>query len=304
MANNYEFTVETGGIRLDNFLLEKLDDRTRSYIKTLIDNEKVFVNEKVVKAGYKVKPNDKICVEVEDVKATDIVAENIPLDIVYEDDDLAVINKKQGMVVHPARGCYSGTLVNAIMFHMNKLSSVNGEIRPGIVHRLDKDTSGLIVIAKNDKTHLELQRQIQTKECHRIYRAVVHGKFKEDEGTIQNYLARGKTEHQKIFVVREGEGRLAITNYKTLKVAKGFSYVEFELKTGRTHQIRVHCAHLGHPIVADPLYGRKDDRFDYLKGQLLHACKLEFTHPKTKEKMDFSASIPDYFEDFLNKFIN
>ena len=304
MENNFEFTVDVCGARLDNFLLEKLEDRTRSYIKTLIDNDKVFVNDKVVKAGYKVKMGDKISVEIEEVKSTDILAEDIPLDIVYEDEDLAVINKKQGMVVHPARGCYSGTLVNAIMYHMNKLSSVNGEVRPGIVHRLDKDTSGLIVIAKNDKTHLELQKQIQTKECHRIYRAIVHGKFREDEGVIENYLARGKTEHQKIFVVREGEGRLAITKYKTLKTHQGFSYMEFELKTGRTHQIRVHCSHFGHPIVGDPVYGRKDERFDYLNGQLLHAYKLEFTHPTTKEKMEFVAEIPDYFKDFLDKFVN
>lgn len=304
MTNNYEFTVEIGGLRLDNYLLEKLGDRTRSYIKTLIDSDKVFVNGKVVKAGYKVKENDRVLVEIEDIKPTDIVPEDIPLDIVYEDDDLAVINKKQGMVVHPARGCYSGTLVNAIMHHMNELSSINGEVRPGIVHRLDKDTSGLIVIAKNDKTHLELQKQIQSKECHRIYRAIIYGKFKEDEGVIENYLARGKTEHQKIFVVREGEGRLAITKYKTLKTVKGFSYMEFELKTGRTHQIRVHCSHLGHPIVGDPVYGRKDERFDYLNGQLLHAHKLIFTHPRTKEKMEFVANLPSYFEEFLNKFVN
>ena len=304
MENSFEFTVDVCGARLDNFLLEKLEDRTRSYIKTLIDNDKVLVNDKVVKAGYKVKVGDIIAVEVEEVKSTDILAEDIPLDIVYEDEDLAVINKKQGMVVHPARGCYSGTLVNAIMYHMNKLSSINGEVRPGIVHRLDKDTSGLIVIAKNDKTHLELQKQIQTKECHRIYRAIVHGKFREDEGVVENYLARGKTEHQKIFVVREGEGRLAITKYKTLKTHQGFSYMEFELKTGRTHQIRVHCSHFGHPIVGDPVYGRKDERFDYLNGQLLHAYKLEFTHPTTKEKMEFVAEIPDYFKDFLDKFVN
>ena len=304
MENNFEFTVDVCGARLDNFLLEKLEDRTRSYIKTLIDNDKVLVNDKVVKAGYKVKMGDKISVEIEEVKSTDILAEDIPLDIVYEDEDLAVINKKQGMVVHPARGCYSGTLVNAIMYHMNKLSSINGEVRPGIVHRLDKDTSGLIVIAKNDKTHLELQKQIQTKECHRIYRAIVHGKFREDEGVVENYLARGKTEHQKIFVVREGEGRHAITKYKTLKTHQGFSYMEFELKTGRTLQIRVHCSHFGHPIVGDPVYGRKDERFDYLNGQLLHAYKLEFTHPTTKEKMEFVAEIPDYFKDFLDKFVN
>ena len=304
MENNFEFVVEVAGIRLDNFVLEKLNDRTRSYIKNLIDNDKVLVNGKVVKAGYKVKENDVVTVEIEDAVSTDIVPEDIPLDIVYEDEDLAVINKKQGMVVHPARGCYSGTLVNAIMHHMNKLSSINGEIRPGIVHRLDKDTSGLIVIAKNDKTHLALQKQIQSKECHRIYRAICLGKFRQEEGVIQNYLARGKTEHQKIFVVREGEGRLAITNYKVLKVSGGFSYVEFELKTGRTHQIRVHSAHLGHPVIGDPLYGRKDDRFNFLNGQLLHAYKLEFTHPTTNEKMEFTADFPEYFKDFLNKFVN
>ena len=298
MGNKFEFKVDVAGVRLDNFVLENLTDKTRSYIKNLIDNDKVLVNGKVVKAGYKVKENDVITVEVDEVVSTDIVAEDIPLDIVYEDSDLAVINKKQGMVVHPARGCYSGTLVNAIMFHMNKLSTINGDVRPGIVHRLDKDTSGLIVIAKNDKTHVDLQKQIQSKECHRIYRAICLGKFRQEEGVIQNYLARGKSEHQKIFVVREGEGRLAITNYKVLKVSGGFSYVEFDLKTGRTHQIRVHAAHLGHPVVGDPLYGRKDERFSFLNGQLLHAYKIEIIHPILKEKMVFEVEPPEEWGEY------
>lgn len=284
--------------RLDMFVLECLQDKTRSFIKNLIDNEKVLVNNKSVKSGYKLRVNEEVSITLPEPVPTDILPEDIKIDIVYEDDYLAVINKPQNMVVHPAGSLRTGTLVNALMFHMKSLSSINGEIRPGIVHRLDKDTSGLIVIAKDDKTHLELQKQIQDKTCHRIYRAVAYGKFNNESGTIETCLARGNSQHEKIFVVPFGQGRLAITNYKVLEYSKGFSYVEYELKTGRTHQIRVHSAHLNHPIVGDKLYGRKGEKFN-LAGQLLHAYKLIFVHPVTKQKMEFCAEIPDYFEDFL-----
>ena len=285
--------------RLDIFLLEKFPDRTRSFLKNLIEKEKVFVNDKLVKSGYKLKQNDSINVILPEPELVDIVAENIPIDIVYEDEYLAVINKPQNMVVHPAGSLKSGTLVNALMYHMKSLSSINGEVRPGIVHRLDKDTSGLIVIAKDDKTHLSLQKQIQEKTCHRIYRAVAYGKFNQEEGTIETCLARGRSQHEKIFVVPFGQGRIAITNYKVLDYNKGFSYVEYELKTGRTHQIRVHSSHLNHPIVGDKLYGKKGEKFN-LAGQLLHAYKLVFVHPVTGENMEFCAELPDYFQKFLD----
>lgn len=285
--------------RLDMFLLEKFPDRTRSFLKNLIEKEKVLVNDKLVKSGYKLKQNDNVSVVLPEPELVDIVAENIPIDIVYEDEHLAVINKPQNMVVHPAGSLKSGTLVNALMYHMNSLSSINGEIRPGIVHRLDKDTSGLIVIAKDDKTHLALQKQIQEKTCHRIYRAVTYGKFNQEEGTIQTCLARGRSQHEKIFVVPFGQGRIAITNYRVLNYNKGFSYVEYELKTGRTHQIRVHSSYLNHPIVGDKVYGKKGEKFNLI-GQLLHAYKLVFVHPVSQEKMEFCAEIPDYFQKFLD----
>lgn len=285
--------------RLDMFLLEKFPDRTRSFLKNLIEKEKVLVNDKLVKSGYKLKQNDNVSVVLPEPELVDIVAENIPIDIVYEDEHLAVINKPQNMVVHPAGSLKSGTLVNALMYHMKSLSSINGEIRPGIVHRLDKDTSGLIVIAKDDKTHLALQKQIQEKTCHRIYRAVTYGKFNQEEGTIQTCLARGRSQHEKIFVVPFGQGRIAITNYRVLNYNKGFSYVEYELKTGRTHQIRVHSSYLNHPIVGDKVYGKKGEKFNLI-GQLLHAYKLVFVHPVSQEKMEFCAEIPDYFQKFLD----
>lgn len=291
------------GSRLDNFLLLKLSDKTRSYIKNLIQKGQVLVNDNQLKAGYSLRLNDNVCVSIEDPIPTDINPENIPLDIVYQDDDLAVINKPQGMVVHPSSGCYSGTLVNALMYHMKDLSGINGEIRPGIVHRLDKDTSGLIVIAKNDTSHVNLAEQIQQKTCKRIYQAIVYGVVKQDEGVIETYLNRGHSERKKIFVVRKGEGKLAITHYRVLKRFKGFTLVEYELKTGRTHQIRVHSSYIGHPVVGDPVYCKVEDKFG-LKGQLLHAINLSFTHPKTNKFMSFSASLPEYFKNFLNKLEN
>ncbi|MBQ9792398.1 MAG: RluA family pseudouridine synthase [Clostridia bacterium] len=296
---NFIISADDINKRLDMFLLEKFPDRTRSFLKNLIEKEKVFVNDKTVKSGYKLKQNDSVSVTLPEPEIVDIVAENIPIDIVYEDDYLAVINKPQNMVVHPAGSLKSGTLVNALMYHMKSLSSINGEVRPGIVHRLDKDTSGLIVIAKDDKTHLSLQKQIQEKTCHRIYRAVAYGKFNQEEGTIETCLARGRSQHEKIFVVPFGQGRIAITNYKVLNYNKGFSYVEYELKTGRTHQIRVHSSHLNHPIVGDKVYGKKGEKFN-LAGQLLHAYKLVFVHPVTGENMEFCAEIPDYFKKFLD----
>lgn len=298
-----EFIVEniTNNMRLDVFVQENiLKTLTRSQVKNLITEHKILVNNKAVKAGYIVKKSDTILYE-EPIKQTmNVEPENIKLEIVYEDDYLAVINKPQNMVVHPAGNLRSGTLVNALLYHFKILSKINGEFRPGIVHRLDKDTSGLIVVAKDDKTHLELQKQIQNKNCHRIYKAVTYGKFNSPEGTIDTYLARGKSQYEKIFVTPTGQGRRAITNYKVLSYNSGFSFVQYELKTGRTHQIRVHSAHLGHPIVGDRLYGKKLEKFN-LSGQLLHATNLIFVHPVFKKQMNFSSPLPDYFNNFLKE---
>ena len=286
--------------RLDMFLLEKLQDKTRSFIKNLIEKGLVTVGGRVVKAGYKLGIGEEIEIEIPDPIPTDILPENIPLNIVYEDSDLMVINKPQGMVVHPASGCYTGTLVNALMYHIKDLSGINGELRPGIVHRLDKDTAGLLLIAKNDMAHVSLAEQIKEKSCKRRYKALVFGNPKDDEGVITTYLNRGFNERKKIFVVREGEGKIAITHYKVIKRFKGYALMEYELKTGRTHQIRVHSHYIGHPVVGDPVYSKVQDKFD-LKGQLLVAYNIEFTHPRSGERLSFEIPLPDYFEDVLSK---
>ena len=286
--------------RLDMFLREKLQDKTRSFIKNLIEKGLVTVGGKVVKAGYKLGIGEEIEIEIPDPIPTDILPENIPLNIVYEDSDLMVINKPQGMVVHPASGCYTGTLVNALMYHIKDLSGINGELRPGIVHRLDKDTAGLLLIAKNDMAHVSLAEQIKEKSCKRRYKALVFGNPKDDEGVITTYLNRGFNERKKIFVVREGEGKIAITHYKVLTRFKGYALMEYELKTGRTHQIRVHSQYIGHPVVGDPVYSKVQDKFD-LKGQLLVAYNIEFTHPRSGERLSFEIPLPDYFEDVLSK---
>lgn len=290
--------VEDGGKRLDVFLTEQLADISRSLIKNLIDQNKVYVNGKNVKAGYKLNIGDKVEITIPEPEVADILPENIPLDIVYEDDDIIVVNKPQGMVVHPAGKLKTGTLVNALMFHTKNLSGINGKIRPGIVHRIDKDTSGLLVVAKNDFCHSNLQKQIQDKTCHRIYKAVCYGIFQNKNGVITTDLARGKEHHEMIYVVPRGQGRYAETHYTVIDENRGFSLVKFELKTGRTHQIRVHAKHIGHPVVGDKLYGRKDEKFG-LAGQLLHAEILILTHPKTGERMEFYAPLPDYFKEFL-----
>ncbi len=299
------FIVDKADIqqRLDSFLLTKMQDCTRSHIKNMIQNSQVSVNDKTVKAGYSLRQGDRVSVSVLEPVSTDINPENIPLNIVYQDDDLAVINKPQGMVVHPSSGCYSGTLVNALLYCMKDLSGINGEIRPGIVHRLDKDTSGLIIIAKNDKAHVDLAKQIQDKVCKRNYKALVYGSLKQDSGVIQTNLQRGIHERKKIFVVRPNEGKVAITHYKVLTRYKGYTLVEYELKTGRTHQIRVHSTYIGHPIVGDKTYYNQVDKTG-LAGQLLHAYKISFYHPTTKQLMEFTCPLPDYFENFINTLQN
>ncbi|MBE5762730.1 MAG: RluA family pseudouridine synthase [Clostridiales bacterium] len=284
--------------RIDIFLNEELD-LSRSYIKTLIEKQNILVNsQEIKKAGYVVKDNDVITITIPEAEILNLEPENIDIDIIYEDDDFAVINKPQGMVVHPAPGAYEHTLVNALLYHLKNLSDINGVVRPGIVHRLDKDTSGLIVVAKNNEAHLDLQEQIATKAAKRYYKALVDGIVKKDEGVINTLIDRSKKD-RKMMAVSNDTGRIAITHFKVLERFRNYTFMEYELKTGRTHQIRVHSKFIGHPVVGDPVYGGSN-KFN-LNGQLLHAFKLELTHPRTKEHMEFFAPLPKYFEDVLDK---
>lgn len=287
---------EDQGKRIDIYLNEELD-LSRSYLKKLIEDNKVLVNNKVVtKSGYSIKSNDCIQIEIPDVEVLDLTPENIPLDIVYQDDDMVVINKQQGLVVHPASGSLSHTLVNALLYHIDNLSNINGVIRPGIVHRLDKDTSGLIVVAKNDAAHVDLQEQIASKTAKRFYKALVDGVVNQDSGKIETLIDRSQKD-RKMMAVSRNTGRIAITYYKVLERFNRYTLMEYELKTGRTHQIRVHSKHIGHPVVGDFTYGGSN-KFN-LNGQLLHAYKLELLHPRTKQKMIFEAPLPEYFEAVL-----
>lgn len=291
-------SAEDKGERLDSYLAHSLDNITRSRVKNLIDDGAVTVCDKVVKkSGYTLKESDFISISFEEPTELKATPEDLPIDIVYQDADFLVINKAQGMVTHPATGSPSGTLVNALLYHVKDLSGINGVLRPGIVHRLDKDTSGLIMVAKNDKAHLSLSAQIAEKSAKRYYIALVDGNIKEDEGIINQPIARHRTERKKMAV--DKDGRVAKTAFKVLERFKNYTLVEYELFTGRTHQIRVHSSYIHHPVVGDPVYGGSN-KF-HLDGQLLHAFKLELTHPSTGERMTFEAKIPDYFEKVLEK---
>lgn len=291
--------VEEGGNRLDAYLAEQYPQFSRSFFKNLIAQEAVLLDGKAAKAGAKLKLGALITFEVPELEQTQIVAQNIPLEIVYQDADIAVVNKPQGMVTHPAPGNYEGTLVNAILYHIGDLSGINGELRPGIVHRLDKDTSGLLVIAKNDAAHHSLSDQIAKKDAKRFYYALVHGNIRSDEGAILTQIDRDPRDRKRMAVVRAG-GREAETHYRVLERFAGYTLVECELKTGRTHQIRVHLKHIGHPVVGDIIYTKQKNPFG-LSGQLLHAHRLVLTHPTTGKEMEFSASLPDYFKRVLEK---
>lgn len=286
-------------IRLDVFLASETD-WTRSQIKLQIDSKNALVNGKPQKAGFLIKNGDIVSLSFSKGEISS-KPEDIPLDIVYEDDYLAVINKPQGMVVHPAPGSLSHTLVNALLFHFSSLSHGSDSIRPGIVHRIDKDTSGLLVVAKTDESHASLAAQIAKHTCFRHYLALLEGNLKEDEGTISTYISRSKTD-RKVMEVSDS-GKLAITHYKVIARYKDYCFVEFILETGRTHQIRVHSKHLGHPIVGDKTYGREKQKFN-LEGQLLHAYKLELDHPKTNKRLTFECALPEYFSNILNKIEN
>ncbi|MDI3478221.1 MAG: rRNA synthase [Thermoanaerobacterium sp.] len=282
--------------RIDSFLASELD-YTRSYLKKLILNGLVKVNGSSIKPNYKLKEGDSVDVNIPEAEEIDLMPENIPLDIIYEDDDIIVINKPQGMVVHPAPGNYSGTLVNALLYHCKNLSGINGELRPGIVHRLDKDTSGVMVVAKNDKAHLDLSNQIKERTILKKYIAIVEGVIKDDEGSIEAPIGRDHVERKKMAVTEDG--RYALTLYKVLERYKNNSLIEATIKTGRTHQIRVHMSYIGHPIVGDEVYGYKKQRFNLL-GQALHSKLLGLVHPSKKIYMEFEAPIPEYFERLIN----
>lgn len=286
------------GKRLDIFLSEMLKDLTRSQIKKSIEEGLTLVNDKSTKSGKTLKLGDVVFFESLEVDIS-VEPENIPLSIVYEDEDLAVINKPQGMTVHPAPGNYTGTLVNALLYHFKNISNIGGNIRPGIVHRIDKDTSGLLVVAKNNKAHLCLAKQIAEKTCKRTYWALVEGVLKTEKGTINKPIGRSLSDRKKMAIVFNGKS--AITHYSVIEKFKDATLVEFNLETGRTHQIRVHSKELGHPIIGDKTYGFKNQRFN-LGGQLLHAYKLKLIHPTTKKKMEFEAPLPDYFSKILEIF--
>lgn len=294
------FVAEDNFKRTDSFLSENMEEITRSAIKKLIDEGNVLLNGKSVKAGQSIKKGDKVEITLPDPIELSVKPENIPLDVIYQDNDIAIINKPQGMVVHAGSGNATGTLVNALLFHLDSLSGINGVIRPGIVHRIDKDTSGLLVVAKNDRAHVELSKQIAEKTCHRIYYALLEGIVKEDSGRITTEIGRDPSDRIKMTVLQGGKGKIAITDYETIKrYPQGYTLMRFSLHTGRTHQIRVHAKYVGHPIVGDPVYGYKKQKFD-LKGQLLHAEKLILTHPVTGEEMTFEAPLPDYFQRVLD----
>lgn len=300
MEQNIEIVVEDNiGLRLDKFLCDKLPDYTRSFIQKQIEDGNVKVNGQVGVSRYKVRGKDTIEVVVPAPREVDIIAEDIDINIVYEDQDLIIVDKPQDMVVHPAPGNYTGTLVNALLYHCkDNLSGINGEIRPGIVHRIDKDTSGLLMIAKNDKTHLGLSELLKDHDITRKYHAVVYGNVKEDEGTIEKPIARSPKDRKKMAIV-EG-GRYAKTHYKVLERFKGYTYIELTLFTGRTHQIRVHMTSIGHPLLGDPIYGREKHPFG-LDKQMLHARTLGFVHPTTQNYVEFNSELPQYFNNVLDK---
>lgn len=299
---NYIVDREDTRKRLDVYISEKNSDITRSYIKNLIDDGRILVNGVLQKSGYKVKEMDIVMVDIPKDEVLDIIPEDIKIDIMYEDDDIIIVNKSKGMVVHPANGNYTGTLVNALMYsHKDRLSSINGTIRPGIVHRIDKDTSGILVIAKNDNAHKKLSEQFKVHSINRKYIALVKGIVKEDEFTINLPIGRSTKDRKKMAVVYKNS-RNAVTHIRVLKrfYSSSVTLVEATLETGRTHQIRVHMSHLHYPLVGDEVYGRKDPKFK-IEGQMLHAKLLGINHPTTNEYMEFEADLPKYFKDILDK---
>ena len=295
---SHEILITESGMRADKLISATLPDLSRSAVQGLIAEGNVFCNGKPIQKSTKLPVGAILTVEIPPARPLDVKPENIPLDIVYEDDDLLVVNKPKGMVVHPAAGNYDGTLVNALLYHCgDSLSGINGVIRPGIVHRIDKDTSGLLIVAKNDTAHRHLAEQIKEHSFTREYRSVVYGKITED-GTVDAPIARHPQERKRMAVIRSESAREAVTHYFVVKQFSGFTQLRLRLETGRTHQIRVHMAHIGHPVAGDPVYGPKKI-ITSLQGQCLHAGLIGFVHPRTGEYMEFEAPLPQYFTDFI-----
>ena len=296
----FSASTEDSGIRVDRFLQARLPDHSRSAIQKWMEDGCVLVNGKSVAKNYKLSGACEILVRIPEPQELQVRAENIPLDIVYEDDDLLVVNKPKGMVVHPAPGNSDGTLVNALLYHCKgSLSGINGVIRPGIVHRIDKDTSGLLMVAKNDRAHLGLAEQIKEHSFDRVYETVVYGQFKEDSGTVNAPIGRHPVDRKRMAVIAS-HSREAVTHFQVLERLNGFTHLRVQLETGRTHQIRLHMAYIGHPVAGDPVYGPRKV-ISELHGQCLHAREIGFTHPVTGERMHFSSPLPDYFVRFLNQ---
>lgn len=296
-------TSEMAGKRLDVVLSEQCSDLTRSYINKLCKEERAALNGKTSKGNKKCKEGDVITLQVPEPTELEILPEEMNLDIVYEDQDVILINKPKGMVVHPAAGHYSGTLVNGLMAHCkDDLSGINGVLRPGIVHRIDKDTTGILIVCKNDMAHQSIAKQLYDHSITRKYHAIVYGNIKEEEGTVNAPIGRSLKDRKKMGIVMDGKH--AVTHYKVLKrLKKGFTYIECQLETGRTHQIRVHMASIKHPLLGDDVYGPKKSKYT-LEGQCLHAKVLGFVHPRTGEYMEFEVHLPEYFEKLLNKLDN
>lgn len=293
-------TAVQSGERIDRFLSGDLEGLSRSYIQKLLKEGGITVDGKAVKSNYKLNAGDEILVQIPDPEPMDILPEDIPLDILYEDEDILVVNKPKGMVVHPSPGHYSHTLVNAVLFHCGgRLSGINGVLRPGIVHRIDMDTTGSLLICKNDRAHQILADDLKEHNITRRYHAVVHGNLKEDTGTVNAPIGRHPVDRKKMST-KAPNGRHAVTHYRVLERFGNYTYIECELETGRTHQIRVHMASIGHPLLGDEVYGRGKNPF-HLEGQTLHAMVLGFVHPSTGEYMEFEAPLPEYFEELLRK---
>lgn len=297
--NEYKIKKEDEGIRLDKIISQLEKDISRTTIQRMIEEGNILVNGNIIKTSYKVAEGDIITIQKEEPKETDLIPQDIPLNIIFEDNDILIINKEKGMVVHPGNGNPDGTLVNAIMARCkDSLSGIGGKIRPGVVHRIDKDTSGLVIIAKNDKAHIDISEQIKNREVEKIYLALVRGNIKETEAVINMPIGRSSKDRKKMAV--DKKGKEAITEFKVLEKFDGFTYVEVKIKTGRTHQIRVHMAEIGYPIVGDEVYSNGKNPFG-IRGQMLHAAKLGFIHPRTKEKVVFEAPLPEYFEKILEE---
>lgn len=297
---NFEVTYEYENERLDKFLTAIFPERSRTYFSKLIKEGHVTMDQKVLKANYRLHTDDLITVETPPAEQVEILPENIPLDILYEDDALLVVNKPKGMVVHPSAGHYSGTLVNAVMYHCrDELSGINGVIRPGIVHRIDKDTTGSLIVCKTDAAHLHIAEQIKNHSCNRRYRGIVIGNITDDTGTVTGAIGRDPKDRKKM-AINEKNGKPAVTHYKVLERFGNYTYMEFALETGRTHQIRVHMASIGHPLLGDEVYGgRHVSGKWHLQGQTLHAMHLGFIHPVTSEFLEINAKLPEYFEKIL-----